>query len=51
MLRTIGAVVREGKAELLEPVELLEGANLLVTLLEDNDQFWLQASQPVLDQV
>ena len=51
MLRTIRAVVQEGKVELLEPVELQEGANLLVTLLEDNDQFWVQASQPILDQV
>ena len=51
MLRTIRTIVQEGKIELLEPVELLEGADLLVTLLEDNDQFWLQASQPVLDQV
>ena len=51
MLRTIREVVQEGKVELLEPVELQEGANLLVTLLEDNDQFWVQASQPILDQV
>ncbi len=51
MLRTMGAVVREGQVELLEPVELPEGADLLVTLLEDNDQFWVQAGQPILDQV
>lgn len=43
--------MQEGKIELLEPVDFPQGADLLVTLLEDNDQFWVQASQPALDQV
>ncbi len=52
MLKTIWATVREGKIELLESVELPEGASVLVTLLSDNeDEFWLQASQPSLDAV
>lgn len=46
MLRTIWAVVREGKIELLEDVPLLEGTKLLVTLMpnEDEQQFWLNVS-------
>lgn len=46
MLRTIWAVVREGKIELLEDVPLPEGTKLLVTLMpnEDEQQFWLNVS-------
>ena len=50
MLRTVWAVIREGKIELLEPVPLSEGAKVLVTMLPDEDeqQFWLQVSQRAL---
>lgn len=52
MLQTLWATVRNGKIELLEAAELLEGAQILVTLLPDNDaSFWLQASQPSLDAI
>lgn len=52
MLKTIRATVREGKIELLESAELPEGTRVLVTLLsDDEDEFWLQASQPSLDSV
>ena len=50
MSRTLRAVVREGRIELLEPVDLPEGAKVLVTLLGDEDaKFWLSASQISLD--
>jgi hypothetical protein len=48
MMSTIRAVVRGGKVELLEPMELPEGMDALVTLLsEDSDmEFWSQAAAP-----
>ena len=50
MLNTVRAVVREGKIELLEPLDLPEGAALLVTALVDEDTlFWAGASQPALN--
>jgi len=52
MLNSVWAVVHGGKIELSEPVELPEGAKLLVTLLpESENQFWLGASQPSLSAV
>lgn len=52
MMSTIRAVVRKGKVELLEPIELPEGTEALVTLLTDADsEFWHQAAQPALDAI
>jgi hypothetical protein len=52
MPKTVRAIVREGKIEFLEPVELPEGANVLVTLLPDEEaEFWLRASQVSLDAI
>ena len=53
MLKTVWAVIREGRIELLEPVQLPEGTKLLVTLLNDHDeqQFWLQVSESALADV
>jgi hypothetical protein len=52
MLKTLWATVRQGKIELLESAELPEGTRVLVTLLpNDEDAFWLQASQASLDEV
>ena len=51
MLNTIRAVVREGKIELLEKVEIPEGTEVLVTVLLDDMNFWGQASQVSLDAV
>lgn len=52
MLSTVWGVVRDGKIELLEPVEVSEGAKVLVTLPRSDDaDFWLQASQTALDAV
>lgn len=46
MLKTVTAVVRSGKIELLEPIPLPEGARLLVTMLPngEEEQFWVQVS-------
>jgi predicted DNA-binding antitoxin AbrB/MazE fold protein len=50
MSKTLKAVVREGRIELLEPVDLPEGTKVLVTLLPDEEtEFWLSASQVSLD--
>jgi hypothetical protein len=50
MLNTVWAIVREGKIELLEQVDLPEGRKVLVTLLPDEDTlFWLHTSQVSLD--
>ncbi|MBD2487648.1 MULTISPECIES: hypothetical protein [Nostocales] len=52
MLKTLWATVRQGKIELLESAELPEGTKVLVTLLpDDENEFWLQASQKSLDAV
>jgi predicted DNA-binding antitoxin AbrB/MazE fold protein len=51
MLNTIRAVVRKGKIELLEKVEIPEGTEVLVTPLIDEPDFWLKASESSLDSV
>jgi hypothetical protein len=52
MFSTVWAVVREGRIELLESVDLPEGRRVLVTLLPDEDtRFWLHTSQASLDAI
>jgi len=51
MLNTIRAVVREGKIELLEHVEIPEGTEVLVTPLIDEPDFWLNVSESSLDSI
>jgi len=52
MLKTLWAVIREGKIELLEHADLPEGSKVLVTLLPDDEtEFWLRASQVSLDAI
>jgi AF2212-like len=51
MLNTIRAVVREGKIELLEKVEIPEGTEVLVTPLVNEPDFWLKASESSLDSI
>jgi hypothetical protein len=52
MLQTLCAVIHQGKVEFSEPVSLPEGAKVLVTLLpDDEDRFWLEASQKSLSAV
>ncbi len=53
MLRTVWAVIREGRIEPLEPVALSEGTKVLITLLPDEDErgFWLGVSEQALAKV
>ncbi len=52
MLNTVRGIVREGKVDLLDFVELCEGQKVLVTLLPDEEvQFWVKASQKSLDEI
>ncbi len=52
MLNTVWAVIRNGKVELLESLDLPEGTKVLVTLLpHDEGEFWARSSQTALDPV
>ena len=52
MLKTLWAIIHEGRIELLEHVNLPEGTRVLVTLLPDDEtEFWLQTSQVSLDAI
>ena len=52
MLNKVPAVVRNGKIELLERLDLPEGTRVFVTVLPDDEsQFWLNASQSALGAV
>jgi len=52
MLKTLWAIIREGKIELLEHVNLPEDTRVLVTLLPDDEtDLWLRASQVSLDTI
>jgi hypothetical protein len=51
MLTTIRAVVREGRIELLEQVEIPDGTEVLVTPLVDEPDFWLDVSESALESV
>jgi hypothetical protein len=50
MLNTIRAVVREGKIELLEEVDIPEGTEVLVTPLIETE-FWLKASDSSINSI
>jgi hypothetical protein len=51
MLNTIRAIVKEGKIELLEEMDIPEGTEVLVTPLIDDTDFWLKASRSTIDAV
>ena len=52
MLSTARAVIRDGKIELLEPIDLPEGIEVLVTpLIEEDAQFWANVSQVAFDAI
>ena len=53
MLKSVWAVVRDGKVELLEDIQLSEGSKVLITLISDEDeqQFWMNASETALSKV
>ena len=50
-MQNIRAIVREGRIELLEKVEIPDGTEVLVTPLPDEQNFWLNASESSLDSV
>lgn len=47
-MQNIRAIVREGRIELLEEIEIPEGTGVLVTPLTDDSKFWLTASESSL---
>jgi hypothetical protein len=54
MQNTARAIFHDGKVELVDPIEVPEGAHLIVTLVEDEDDdraFWLAATQTSLDKI
>jgi hypothetical protein len=52
MLKSVWAVVRNGKIEMLNPVDVPEGTRALVTLLvEDDAGFWQAASSASLGEI
>jgi hypothetical protein len=51
MSNTVRAIVREGKIELLEKIDLPEGTEVLVTPLLDEPDFWLSVGESALDMV
>ena len=52
MLSTHQAIVHKGEIKLLEQVDLLEDAKLLITVLQDDgSDFWIAASQSSLEKI
>ena len=52
MSKTLRAIIREGKIEPLEHINLPEGSKVLITLLEDEEaEFWLGASQASINAI
>ncbi|MEK6300904.1 MAG: antitoxin family protein [Acidobacteriota bacterium] len=51
MMKTVRAIVREGRIQLLEEIDLPEGTEVLVTPLLDETDFWRRASESSLDAV
>ncbi|MBK6797986.1 MAG: hypothetical protein IPG76_14740 [Acidobacteria bacterium] len=43
--------VQKGKIELIEQINLPEGAEVLVTILSEEEQFWTDASEPSLSKI
>ncbi len=50
-MQNIRAIVRGGRIELLEEVEIPEGTEVIITPLPDEQDFWLNASASSLDSV
>lgn len=52
MLNTVRAIIRKGRIELLEDIQVPEGAELLVTILpQEETDFWIKASQSSLAKI
>lgn len=50
-MNTVKAIVTAGRIELLEQVDIPEGTKVLVTILFDEQDFWLRASESSLSSV
>ena len=50
-MQNIRAIVRGGRIELLEEIEIPEGTEVLITPLPDEHNFWLDASEGSLNSV
>jgi predicted DNA-binding antitoxin AbrB/MazE fold protein len=48
MMNTVKAIFKEGRIELLEQVDIPEGTEVLVTILANEAEFWLRASESSL---
>lgn len=51
MPKTVWATFQKGKIELLEQIEVPDGTIVLVTILPDETDIWLQMSQISLDTI
>ncbi len=50
-MNTVRAIVKDGKIEFLEHIDLPEGTEILVTPLLDDTDFWSKASRVALEKV
>jgi hypothetical protein len=49
MMHSMWGTIHDGKVEFAEPLDLPEGARVLLTVLpKDDDEFWLAASKDSL---
>lgn len=51
MSDTVRAIIKIGKIEPLEHVNLSDGTKLLIMMLSDEDAFWQEASQTSLKRI
>ena len=54
MLSSVWGVIRDGKIEALEPASMPEGARVLITVMEGNDEdvlFWRRLSEESLKSI
>ena len=51
MQERIRAIINDGKIQPLDDVSLPEGTELIVTVVSNGDNFWLNASEPSLQTI
>ena len=51
MQERIRAIINDGKIQPLDDVSLPEGTELIVTVISNGDNFWLNASEPSLQAI
>ena len=51
MQERIRAIINDGKIQPLDDVSLPEGTELIVTVVSNGDNFWLNASGPSLEAI